>query len=155
MSYKSPREDLEGLDHAVKRTIFYYLLYKGIFMYTLTIDDSFASAHQLRGYKGKCENIHGHNWRVVLDVEGENLNNIGLLIDFHDLKDILKKITNYLDHKNLNEIQPFDEINPSSENIARFIHERVSEELEKTDPGIKVKSVTVWESDTSRCTYTR
>jgi len=124
-------------------------------MYTLTIDDSFASAHQLRGYKGKCENIHGHNWRVVFNVEGENLNKIGLLIDFHDLKDILKNITNYLDHKNLNETPPFDEINPSSENIACFIHERASEELEKTDPGIKVKSVTVWESDTSRCTYTR
>lgn len=122
-------------------------------MYVLTIEDHFASAHQLRGYKGKCENIHGHNWKVVLNVRGGKLNDIGLLIDFQDLKAILKKITNYLDHVNINEIEPFDRINPSSENIAEYIAVRAQKELDSISSGIAVESVTVWESETSRCTF--
>lgn len=122
-------------------------------MYILTVEDTFASAHQLRGYKGKCENIHGHNWKVVLKIKGSKLNNIGLLIDFHDLKDILKSITGLLDHKNINEVPPFDEINPSSELIAKFICGKTAEELKKHGDHIQVDSVTVWESATSRCTY--
>lgn len=122
-------------------------------MYILTVEDTFASAHQLRGYKGKCENIHGHNWKVVLSVKGNKLNEIGLLIDFHELKDILKKITGLLDHKNVNEVPPFDKINPSSELIAEFICSKTSEELNKISDHIYVESVTVWESGTSRCTY--
>jgi len=124
-------------------------------MYKLTIEDSFASAHQLRGYEGKCENLHGHNWKVVLNVKGEKLNNIGLLIDFKELKTILKNILNLLDHKNINELAPFTEINPSSENIARFIFHSSSKELLQINQDIEVDSVTVWESDTSRCTYTK
>lgn len=73
-------------------------------MYELTIEGSFASAHQLRGYKGKCENLHGHNWKVELSVEGKALNDIGLLIDFHELKRILGEVLVRLDHKNINEI---------------------------------------------------
>lgn len=122
-------------------------------MYILTVEDTFASAHQLRGYKGKCENIHGHNWKVVLSVKGKKLNDIGLLIDFHELKDILKKITGLLDHKNINEIPPFDKLNPSSELIAEFICNKTCEELKKISDHIEVESVTVWESGTSRCTY--
>ncbi len=122
-------------------------------MYLLTIEDHFASAHQLRGYRGKCENIHGHNWKVVLNVQGEKLNEIGLLIDFNDLKSILKKITNSLDHKNLNEVVPFNIINPSSENIAEFIALEAQKEITEINPELYVESVTVWESDTSRCTY--
>ena len=122
-------------------------------MFVLTVEDYFASAHQLRGYKGKCENIHGHNWRVVLSVQGEVLNEIGLLIDFHELKDILKKITARLDHKNLNDIEPFTVINPSSENIAEYIAEKVQEDMTKINPNLYVESVTIWESHTSRCTF--
>ena len=122
-------------------------------MYILTIEDHFASAHQLRGYKGKCENIHGHNWKVVMSVKGDKLNDIGLLIDFQDLKAILKKICNDLDHKNVNEVEPFDIINPSSENIAEYIAKRSQQELDRTGQGLAVDSVTVWESDTSRCTF--
>jgi 6-pyruvoyltetrahydropterin/6-carboxytetrahydropterin synthase len=122
-------------------------------MYILTVEDTFASAHQLREYKGKCENIHGHNWKVVLSVKGKKLNDIGLLIDFHELKDILKKITGLLDHKNINEIPPFDKINPSSELIAEFICSKTAKELGKISDHIQVESVTVWESGTSRCTY--
>jgi len=122
-------------------------------MYILTVEDHFASAHQLRGYKGKCENIHGHNWKVVLDVSGEKLNDLGLLIDFHDLKAVLKKITGYLDHKNINETEPFNHINPSSENIAEFIAAEVQKELSMINDELSVESVTVWESESSRCTY--
>ena len=122
-------------------------------MYILTVENTFAAAHQLRGYKGKCENIHGHNWKVVLSVEGTRLNDIGLLIDFHDLKAILKEKLNLLDHKNINEVPPFDEENPSSENLARFLSEEINDALQKLDQGVSVHSVTVWESDTSRCTY--
>lgn len=122
-------------------------------MYILTVEDKFSSAHQLRGYKGKCENIHGHNWKVVVSVRGEKLNNIGLLIDFNDLKSMLKKVTDLLDHKNINEVEPFGELNPSSENIAKFISDKIQSELAVSFSGIAVDSVTVWESDTSRCTY--
>ncbi|HOK02337.1 MAG TPA: 6-carboxytetrahydropterin synthase QueD [Spirochaetota bacterium] len=122
-------------------------------MFILTIEDTFASAHQLRGYRGKCENIHGHNWRVVLSVEGNTLDDIGLLIDFQDLKKTLKEITTYLDHKNLNDIAPFDKENPSSENIAKFIATEAQTKLNNLREGLRVQSVTVWESDTSRCTY--
>ncbi|HRZ28012.1 MAG TPA: 6-carboxytetrahydropterin synthase QueD [Spirochaetota bacterium] len=122
-------------------------------MYILTIEDSFAAAHQLRGYRGKCENIHGHNWRVVLEVQGTELNEIGLLIDFHELKAMLKKILGALDHKNINDVEPFTGINPSSENLSKYVAEKAAEELAGTNKKITVKSVTVWESDTSRCTF--
>jgi len=84
-------------------------------MYRLEVEDHFSSAHQLRGYKGKCENLHGHNWKVVLSVQGEVLDNLGLLIDFTEIKEILKGILGDLDHKNLNDTLPFDSTNPSSE----------------------------------------
>ena len=122
-------------------------------MYILTIEDHFAAAHQLIGYKGKCENLHGHNWKVVVSVKGEVLNDIGLLIDFRDLKAMLGQIINFLDHKNINELPPFTRQNPSSENIARFISEKLAMELQKSAPQVQVDSVTVWESDTSRCTF--
>jgi len=124
-------------------------------MFTLAIEDNFSSAHQLRAYQGKCENLHGHNWKIILKVKGEKLNNIGLLIDFKDLKQILKKILNNLDHQNINTIYPFDKLNPSSENIAKYIFEQVEKIILQTFPEIEVDSVTVWESNTSRCTYTK
>lgn len=122
-------------------------------MYILTVEDSFSSAHQLRGYKGKCENLHGHNWKVVASVKGGKLNEIGLLLDYSLMKKMLRSILVTLDHKNLNEIHPFTEINPSSENIAQFIHERFSVELNAHSPQIAVESIIIWESETSKCTY--
>lgn len=122
-------------------------------MYIITVEDYFASAHQLRGYQGKCENIHGHNWKVVLDLRGETLNDIGLLMDFHEAKDILKKVLTTLDHRNINQVPPFDTINPSSENLARHIAQKVSEELDSRNHPVEVDGVTVWESDTSRCRW--
>ncbi len=123
-------------------------------MYILTVEDTFSSAHQLRGYRGKCENIHGHNWKVVLSVKGVKIDKTGLLVDFNILKEILKQVTGVLDHRSLNDIVPFSEINPSSENIACYISKEVDRLLAERDISVvSVHSVTVWESETSRCTY--
>lgn len=123
-------------------------------MYTLTVEGNFSSAHQLRGYRGKCENLHGHNWKVVLCVRGEELDDTGLLIDFTVLKSMLKEILDELDHTNINDIPYFTRQNPSSENIARYIAEKFRSALdERGYTKISMDSVTVWESETSRCTY--
>ncbi|MCX7679273.1 MAG: 6-carboxytetrahydropterin synthase QueD [Spirochaetes bacterium] len=123
-------------------------------MFVLTIEEEFSSAHQLRGYKGKCENLHGHNWKVVLSVKGEHLNDIGLLIDFGELKAILKSILSTLDHANLNQIPYFSTHNPSSEHIAKYIATQFTDALcTHNISHISLESVTVWESTTSRCTY--
>ena len=123
-------------------------------MYYLTVEGNFSSAHQLREYKGKCENLHGHNWKIILTVRGEKLNSLGILVDFHDLKAMLKQIIDSLDHINLNEHSAFQKENPSSENIARYIFEEVSAlSSARGLADIYTDSVTVYESETSRCTY--
>lgn len=123
-------------------------------MYTLTVEDGFAAAHQLRGYKGKCENLHGHNWRVELSVTGMSLNDTGLVMDFGDLKRILREIIGLVDHTNLNELAPFEAANPSSENLAAFFFAEAKKRLERLSDSVKMLSVTVWESATAHCTYT-
>jgi 6-pyruvoyltetrahydropterin/6-carboxytetrahydropterin synthase len=120
-------------------------------MYKLMIETSFASAHQLRGYKGKCENLHGHNWKVQVCVTAEKLNEIDIAIDFHDLKKITNEIVAQLDHKFLNDVFPFTEKNPSSENIARWIFDSLKKRLTEYD--VKVSAVTIWESETASATY--
>ena len=123
-------------------------------MYILTVEEHFSSAHQLRGYRGKCENLHGHNWKVILNVKGTQLNEIGLLIDFGDLKSMLKNILALLDHTNINDIPYFSKNNPSSENIARYIADMMTQELSNGNyTTVSLDSITVWESDTSRCTF--
>jgi len=119
-------------------------------MYVVTVEDSFSSAHSLRGYEGKCENLHGHNWKVVVSIKGEKLNNIGILIDFKDIKSILKSVLSELDHKSLNDIPPFDKINPSAENISFFIFSKIKEKLPNN---LKIQKVEVWESANSFATY--
>ncbi|WP_333652503.1 6-carboxytetrahydropterin synthase QueD [Dissulfurispira sp.] len=121
-------------------------------MYKLMIETSFASAHQLRGYKGKCENLHGHNWKVQAYVTADKLNEIDIAIDFHDLKKTTNEIVAQLDHKFLNDIFPFTEKNPSSENIARWIFDSLKKGLASYE-NIKVSAVTVWESETASATY--
>ncbi|NTU43109.1 MAG: 6-carboxytetrahydropterin synthase QueD [Nitrospirales bacterium] len=121
-------------------------------MYELMIETGFASAHQLRGYKGKCENLHGHNWRVQVTVAAEKLNEIDLALDFHDLKNMTREIVLQLDHRCLNEIFPFTERNPSSENIARWIFDSLKKRIVEYK-NVKVSAVTVWESDTASATY--
>jgi 6-pyruvoyltetrahydropterin/6-carboxytetrahydropterin synthase len=123
-------------------------------MYYLTVEGNFSSAHQLRGYKGKCENLHGHNWKVILTVRGEKLNSIGILVDFNELKAMLRQILDSLDHINLNDHNLFQKENPSSENIARRIFQEISAlSAARGLADIYTDSVTVYESGTSRCTY--
>ena len=120
-------------------------------MYDLSIETQFSAAHQLRGYKGKCEELHGHNWRVQITVNSDRLNDIGLAIDFHELKDMAADVLSSLDHSFLNDVFPFTEINPSSENIARWIYESMKKKL--SDSPCNIASVTVWESETASATY--
>ncbi len=120
-------------------------------MFELMIETHFASAHQLRGYKGKCERVHGHNWKVQVYVLAERLNEIDIAIDFHDLKKITEEIVGQLDHSFLNDIFPFTEKNPSSENIAKWIYDSLRKRIDNDD--ISLSAVTVWESDTASATY--
>jgi len=120
-------------------------------MYELTIETGFASAHQLRGYKGKCENLHGHNWKVQISVAAERLNDIDIAIDFHDLKKIANEVISPLDHAYLNDIFPFTEKNPSSENVAKWIFDSMKKKI--NDDNIRISAVTVWESDTASASY--
>ncbi len=121
-------------------------------MFQLKVIDSFASAHQLREYQGQCENLHGHNWKVEAVVEGRELDNRGLLLDFKELKRALKEVLEELDHRFLNDHPFFQKNNPTSENLAFFIFKRL-EEIMRVHPGIKVKAVTVWESERAGATY--
>ena len=120
-------------------------------MFELMVDTAFAAAHQLRGYKGKCEQLHGHNWKVQVHVVAEKLNDIDIAMDFHDLKELLNEVVAPLDHSFLNDIFPFTEKNPSSENIAKWIYDSLNKKL--PDEHVQVSAVTVWESETAAATY--
>lgn len=120
-------------------------------MYELMVETQFSAAHQLRGYKGKCENLHGHNWRIQVVITAEKLNDIGLAMDFHELKKITNELISTLDHSVLNEMFPFTEINPSSENIAKWMYDSIKKKLNSNN--ITVASVTVWEAETASATY--
>jgi 6-pyruvoyltetrahydropterin/6-carboxytetrahydropterin synthase len=122
-------------------------------MFEVSVDAAFAAAHSLRGYQGKCEDLHGHNYRVRLVVSGKELDKIGLLQDFTVLKRVLRGIVDKLDHKHLNELPPFDTINPSAENLARFIHEETAKQLAGQLGQASLRSVTVWETETAAATY--
>jgi 6-pyruvoyltetrahydropterin/6-carboxytetrahydropterin synthase len=123
-------------------------------MFEVCVEHTFAAAHQLRNYRGRCENLHGHNYKVQVAMEGADLAFNGLLFDFADLKKALRGVAEYLDHKFLNELPPFDTVNPTAENIAKFICEEVQKSL-PAPPGnaARVSQVKVWETDTSFATY--
>ncbi|MDD2321738.1 MAG: 6-carboxytetrahydropterin synthase QueD [Geobacteraceae bacterium] len=120
-------------------------------MYRLKISSNFASAHNLIHYQGECENLHGHNWKVEVSVTAKQLDKAGLGIDFKTLKAETKILLKTLDHKYLNELEPFKEVSPSSENIACFLYHQLSSKL--NNDNISVESVTVWESDVACATY--
>jgi len=116
------------------------------------VERNFSSAHQLRGYRGKCENLHGHNYRIEIFVRGSRLNHIGLLVDFVELKAAADDVVLYLDHRNINELPPFDrELNPSAENLARYILERIAARID--DERVQVYKVRCYETPTSVATY--
>ena len=123
-------------------------------MFEVSVDETFSAGHALRGYKGKCENPHGHNYRVRVKVEGEQLDSIGLLFDFAHLKRILRDLIGGVDHKFLNDQAPFDAINPSAENIAKFLYEETSKQMRDISNAPRIKSITVWETDETSATYT-
>ena len=118
-------------------------------MYQITVEGHFDAAHALRGYQGKCENLHGHRFRVIARVRTSRLNNIGLALDFRDLKSKLGEVLDRFDHSNLNEVTPFTDINPSSENIASTVYS----ELQKKLPGFELFSIEVWESPDAAAEY--
>lgn len=120
-------------------------------MYEVTIKKSFAAAHILKEIGGKCEDLHGHNFLVEVTVAGETLNSEDLLIDFRDLKGWTNEIIEELDHKYLNEVGAFRQVNPSSERVAKHIHDRLAPKVEAAK--FRVVCVTVWESDNARVAY--
>ena len=122
-------------------------------MFEVSVDESFSAGHALRGYKGKCENPHGHNYKVRIILEGPDLDSIGLLFDFTHLKRVIRNIVEGVDHKYLNELKPFDVLNPSAENIARHIYDESSKQMQKNANGAEISSITVWESDVTAATY--
>jgi 6-pyruvoyltetrahydropterin/6-carboxytetrahydropterin synthase len=116
------------------------------------IEKTFAAAHRLLGHKGKCDNLHGHNYRIEIYARGSELNEIGLLIDFSDLRKIADEFIGYVDHRNLNDLPPFDEeLNPSAENIARFVFEYMNSRMDYER--VTVWKVKVFETETSTASY--
>jgi 6-pyruvoyltetrahydropterin/6-carboxytetrahydropterin synthase len=122
-------------------------------MYEVSVDETFAAAHNLREYKGKCEDLHGHNYKVRIVLAGKELDSTGLLYDFVHLKQVIRGVIQSLDHKYLNELVPFDKLNPSAENIARHIYNETARQLRETPNGAGVASITVWETETTAATY--
>ena len=121
-------------------------------MYELKIISHFAAAHQLREYKGACEKIHGHNWKIEVYATGEKLGKDGLLMDFKVVKSAARRVLDELDHQFLNELDAFKEVNPSSENIARYIFKRLAGTLNTKDA--KISKISAWESHNACASYT-
>lgn len=123
-------------------------------MYEISAFAHFDAAHFLRGYAGKCANIHGHRWKVEVALQGAEVNGLGILIDFIDVKNMLKEVLDMFDHKMINEITPFDKINPTAENLARFIYGEMADKLSKImGAGVTMSKVKVWESEAASATY--
>jgi 6-pyruvoyltetrahydropterin/6-carboxytetrahydropterin synthase len=123
-------------------------------MYEVTVERGFSSGHYLRNYKGKCENPHGHNYKVRITLRGRELDAAGLLLDFKDLKHVMCPVIEHLDHQMLNELEPFTEINPSAENLARYFFDETNKQLsEMTGGRVSVKDCTIYETDTTTATY--
>ncbi len=122
-------------------------------MYQITIETHFSSAHRLRGYNGECERLHGHNWKVKIFVASEVLNNLGMIMDFRDIKSQTKVLVDRLDHQYLNDIAPFTEINPTTENIAKYMFDELSKTI-NTDQ-LRISMVEIWESPTCSASYSQ
>ena len=119
--------------------------------YTLRIVTDFASAHTLRGYPGACARMHGHNWKVEVEVESTRLNEVGMGVDFKVIKTATRELAGRLDHRYLNELEPFTELNPTAENIAAYFHRELSRVLNQ--PHLKVSAITLWETERACVRY--
>ncbi len=123
-------------------------------MYEVTVEAGFSSGHYLRNYRGKCENPHGHNYRVFVTLMGGELDAAGLLLDFKLLKQVMRPVVDRLDHQMLNDLEPFTALNPSAENLARYFFEQTATQLaEMTSGRVRVKDCTLYETDTSFARY--
>lgn len=123
-------------------------------MYEITVEREFSSGHYLRNYHGRCENPHGHNYKVCIRLAGAELDEAGLLLDFKLLKQVMRPVIDRIDHQMLNELEPFTTVNPSAENIARYFYDQTSQQLAgMTNGRVRVKDCTIWETDTSSATY--
>jgi 6-pyruvoyltetrahydropterin/6-carboxytetrahydropterin synthase len=122
-------------------------------MFQVSVQETFSSGHALRGYKGKCENPHGHNYRVQVTLEGPQLDGIGLLADFSHLKEAMRSIIRRIDHQFLNDLEPFTTVNPSAENMAKYFYDELTGQLKNLPAGAKVSDVIVWETDTAMAKY--
>ena len=120
-------------------------------MYTLTTIVEFSSAHTLVGHSGPCKKMHGHNWKVEVEITGDKLDKIGMVIDFKEIRKATNLIVDELDHEFLNNLEPFSEDNPTAENIARYIFTKLSEEF--SNKNVKVNSIKLWETDKSAVSY--
>ena len=120
-------------------------------MFKLIVKIEFSSAHILNGHPGDCKRMHGHNWTVEAKVEGNKINTIGMVIDFKDIKNSLSEIISKLDHRFLNDIEPFKEDNPTAENISKYIYKELSKNI-NTD-NIKVSEIKLWETNNSAVIY--
>jgi 6-pyruvoyltetrahydropterin/6-carboxytetrahydropterin synthase len=123
-------------------------------MFEVTVEDSFAAGHYLRNYRGKCEKPHGHNYKVRVTLAGQELDKAGLLLDFKELREVMKPVIDRLDHQMINDLEPFTELNPSAENLAKYFYNETTRRLHSsTDGRVWVKTVTVFETDTTTATY--
>ncbi len=122
-------------------------------MYELKVISHFDAAHALRGYQGDCANLHGHTWTVEVYIEGKQLNEIGLLVDFKDVKKYTNEIIEQLDHKYINDIPEFQEqgINPTAENLSKYIYDKLSEKMAHLH--VRIKKISIWESPKACASY--
>lgn len=124
-------------------------------MFEVSVEQTFAAGHALRNYKGACENVHGHNFKVQVTIEGERLDDAGMLVDFLDLKQSMRDVIARLDHVFLNDIPPFDVKNPSAENIAEYFYGELDRRLAGNPIPVKIREVRVWETDIQSAAYRR
>ncbi|HEY1754671.1 MAG TPA: 6-carboxytetrahydropterin synthase QueD [Bryobacteraceae bacterium] len=122
-------------------------------MFEVSVEQTFAAGHALRNYKGACENVHGHNFKIQVTIEGQELDGTGMLVDFLDVKQSMREVIARLDHKFLNDVPPFDVKNPSAENIAEYFYEEMTSGLVSNPVPVRVREVKVWETDIQSATY--
>jgi 6-pyruvoyltetrahydropterin/6-carboxytetrahydropterin synthase len=126
-------------------------------MFEVSVEEVFPAGHSLRNYHGKCENVHGHNYRVCVTVRGQDVDENGLLVDFAVVKKLVRAVKDRLDHQYLNDLEPFDKINPSAENIAKYFYDEIAGGLNPGDlssgTGAKLYEVKLWETDVTYATY--
>ncbi len=119
-------------------------------MFFLSVELNISAAHFLRDFEGDCRRIHGHNWKIRVEVKSAAVNDVGMAMDFKDLKEASEKVVMRYDHQNLNEIAPFDSINPTAENMARYLYHEIAQTLPKE---VSMSKISIWETEKYRLDY--